>query len=228
MKTVGILGGFGPETTAEFYISIINKNRGLKRLSHPNILIHNAPVPFKLEEDAVKNAKNIDKVLPFLINGIRDLQDKVEFIVIPCNTVHIFIKELRKESKVPVISIIEETVNKIKSKQFKRVGLLATPKTIKERLFDEKLREIGVKLVRPNKIEQKRTSKLIQWLLKGHKTAKMNLEFSKVVKNLQKAGVEAIILGCTDLQLLNRNGFSIELIDTLDVLADSTVKALVN
>lgn len=228
MKTIGILGGFGPETTAEFYISIISKNRKLKRLGHPNILIHNSPVPFKLEEDAVKNARNIDKCMPLLINGIKALQNKVDFIVIPCNTLHVFVEKLRKESKVPIVSIVEETVNKINSRHFSKVGLLATPKTIKEKLFDDKLREIGVKLVRPNKIDQGKISKLIHMLLKGHKTSKMNLEFSKVVKTLQKTGVEAIILGCTDLQLLKQSDFSIELIDTLDVLADSTVKALVN
>jgi aspartate racemase len=227
MRTVGVLGGFGPETTADFYVSLVRKNRELNRRAHPNLLIHNAPVPFKAERDVVKNARNLNNYLPLLINGIRTLQDKVDFIVIPCNTVHVFIEKLRRESKVPVISIIEETIKVVESRQIKKIGLLATSQTIKTRLFDGKLQKSGVELLKPDEPDQKRVSALIHVILKGCKTDKMKSEFSTIIKKLQADGAEAIILGCTDLQLLlEQKDFSIELIDTLDVLADATIERL--
>lgn len=71
---IGIIGGFGPETTAEFYMSIVNKNRTLGK-SHPDILIHSVPVPFDLEKPAVRDGRNIESFLPLLLDSVKLLQD---------------------------------------------------------------------------------------------------------------------------------------------------------
>ena len=227
MKTIGILGGFGPDATAEFYLKVIEKNQELKRKSRPSILIYNAPVILKVEEDLIKNGTGIEDFLPWLLDGVRSLQDKVDFIVMPCNKLHVFIEELRKESKVPILSIIEETVNEIKARRFKNVGILATPETIKEKLFETKLNGNGIQIIKPNKSDQKRVSELIQLILKGFKTTEMKSDFLEIIERLQKNGADGVILGCTDLSLIiSQNDTSTKLIDTIDVLTDSTVKKI--
>lgn len=226
MRTVGVLGGFGPETTAEFYVSVVNKNRALAE-SHPQILIHNSPVPFDLEEDAVKNGKSLHKFLPILLDGVETIQDKVDFIVLPCNTLHMFIEDLRNISKKPVVSIIEEIANEVKSRNLTKVGLLATLKTFRERLYDSELKEKGIRVIKPTASETVRLSQIIHLILQGVKSNGLKTELIAMVEDLKRKGAEEIILGCTDLQLLLKPSDSpLRLIDTMDVLANSTVRLI--
>ncbi|MBI4168087.1 MAG: amino acid racemase [Candidatus Aenigmarchaeota archaeon] len=226
MKIVGVLGGFGPETTAEFYVSIVEKNRSFSG-SHPNILIHNSPVPFGLEEDAVKNGRNLNKFLPILFDSVKIIQNKVDFIVLPCNTLHIFIEDLRKISKKPVLSIIEEIAVEVKQRSLKKVGLLATLKTFKERIYDTKLHENGIEVVKPSDSDMIRLSQIIHLILQGVKSDNLKTELIAITNGLKQNGAEAVILGCTDLQLLlKQSDSSLPLIDTMDVLANSTVKLI--
>lgn len=226
MKTVGIIGGLGPETTAEFYMNIVKKN-SKQNSSHPRILIHNVPMPFSLEEDIVKNSKNEEKLLPLLLEGLDILQDKVDFIVIPCNTAHIFIDDVRKKSKVPVLSIIEEVVSEIKNENLKKVGILATSKSIQKKLFDSKLTANDIQCIKPNDIDQRKVSEIIHLILKGEKSNGLKAELLMIVNKLKDEGAGAIILGCTDLQLLLKQSDSpVRLIDTMEVLADSVVKVI--
>ncbi len=226
MKIVGVLGGFGPETTAEFYVSLVNKNRLLSE-SHPNILIHNSPVPFDLEENAVKNARGLEKFLPILLDSLKTIEDKSDFIVLPCNTLHIFIENLRKASKKPVLSIIEEIAVEAKSRNLKKVGLLATLKTFQEKIYDTKLRENGIRVVKPSGRDMIRLSQIIHLILTGVKSDGLKTELLMMVKDLKSRGAEEVILGCTDLQLLLKQKDSpLRLIDTMDVLANSTVRLM--
>ncbi len=226
MKTVGVLGGFGPETTAEFYVSVVNKNRSMSD-AHPSILIHNSPVPFELEENAVKNAKDLDKFLPILLNSLKIIEGESDFIVLPCNTLHMFIEDLRSVSKKPVLSIIEEISAEAKLRKLKKVGLLATLKTFRENIYDKKLRENGMEIVKPPERDMIRLSQIIHLILTGAKSDALKAELLVMADGLKQKGAEEIILGCTDLQLmLKKEDSPLPLIDTMDVLANSTVKLM--
>src|SRR3989344_2028817 len=223
-KTVGVLGGFGPETTAEFYISVINKNRKVND-RHPNILINNSPVPFDLEEDAVKNCGDPREFMPLLAEGISAVEDKADFIVLPCNMLHIFIGEIRKISRKPVISIIEETVKAVKSGSFKKVGIIGSLRTLREGLFDSELKNEGIEIIKPDEPRQKRISEIIYLILNGDKSDSIKKEVVEIIYGLREKGAEAVIMGCTDFQLLVKQADSpVKLIDTMEVLVDSTVK----
>ncbi|MBI2580098.1 MAG: amino acid racemase [Candidatus Aenigmarchaeota archaeon] len=220
-KTVGVLGGFGPETTAEFYMSLIGKSRRLGD-RYPKILINNIAVPFSLEEEAVKNAAGLEGFLPLLIEGVKLIEDKSDFIVLPCNTLHVFIDELRDASGKPVLSIIEETAKAVKSSGAKKVGLLASLKTFKSCLFDAKLAENGIEMIKPESRQQKRLSEIIHLILKGSKSNELKSEVVKIIGEMKNRGAENVILGCTDFQLLVKQEDSpLRLIDTMEVLAES-------
>lgn len=222
MKTIGIIGGFGPESTAEFYISIVNKNRESGRC-HPNIIIHNVPVPFYLERDMIRDGKDLEKYLPLLLESLDFMRDKADILALPCNTLHVFIDELRKASSVPVLSIIDETAKEIASKRLKKVGLLATTKTIESGLLELKLRSIGIATIRPDRKSQLKISEIIFSILTGEQIAKKDL--LDMIRKLELQGAEAVVLGCTDLQLiLKQNTCTLPLIDTMEILASSVIR----
>ena len=227
MDEFGIVGGLSPETTSEFYLSLIECSRKFCK-SYPKIIIDNLSFPFSLEEEIIFKSRNEQKILPALIESVKRLNKVgVDFIVIPCNTVHIFIEDLRKISAVPIVSIIDETVNFLKRNKFKKVGLLSTTKTVDSKLYEIPLTKEEIYVLLPTKKEQKNISKIIIKILGNNirKTDKRMLE--EIIMRLKEKGAEAIILGCTDLQLiLKQNNLQIQFIDSLEILMKATFERI--
>src|SRR3989338_4094567 len=127
MRTVGIIGGMGPETTARFYLEVIFKCYKKNKRQRPPILLWNTPLEYRIEEDLIKHAKGSERYVPYLIEAAKNLEKGgADFLVIPCNSVHIFIEKIRNEVKIPVLSIVEETEKFLRKKKSKQIGLLAT------------------------------------------------------------------------------------------------------
>ena len=223
MKTVGIIGGLGPETTAHFYMEVVfscSKISGVR----PQILISNVAVPLKIEKEIITEAKNEKNILPFLIRAAKQLEKGgADFIVIPCNTVHIFIKEIRKAVNIPVLSIIEETSNFLKKEKIKEVGLLATTVTIKNKLFDENLKRNGIKIRIPDNSSQSMMGNIIHHLVKGENNTEDRKEFLRII---DKLNIDNVILACTDLQLFNVTIDKKNIMDTMDILAKATIREI--
>ncbi|OGI14898.1 hypothetical protein A3K63_01685 [Candidatus Micrarchaeota archaeon RBG_16_49_10] len=222
-KTVGVIGGLGPETTAEFYIYLINKARKFN-VSYPAIVIDNVPFPFSLEDEIIKEEKNERKMLPYLLESVRKLNKTgVDFIVMPCNTFHIFLSEMRKASKVPVLSIIDETAKMVKSNGFKKVGLLATTKTIQSCMFQDTLGNGGLEVITPSDEDQKEVSGIEIKILRNAVSVRDTNRMKDITRKFVENGADAIILGCTDFQLiLNEKEFEVKMFDSMKILADAT------
>lgn len=95
MKTVGIIGGLGPETTSEFYLEIIFSSYKKNKLTRPPVLVWNVPLPYKIEEDLITKAEGEERYIPFLIDAAHRLEKGgVDFLVMPCNSLHTFIEDI--------------------------------------------------------------------------------------------------------------------------------------
>ena len=224
MNKAGIIGGLGPETTTKFYMEVVmscSKISGVR----PKVIISNVAIPLDVEGDIITKAKNKERILPFLINSAMELENAgADFIVIPCNTVHIFIEEIRKSVETPVLSIIEETTKFLNTKHIKRIGLLGTKITVDEHLFDEELDKNGIQIVTPNRDDQEKLGKIINNLVNSRQTVSDKREFLGIINNLFSVGVNSVLLACTDLQLLVGNND--KTFDTMDILAKATIREI--
>jgi len=227
MKSVGIIGGLGPETTSEFYMKLIKLFRENCKY-YPRIIIDSISFPFSIEDEIIRESKNEHKILPYLKDSINRLNKaEVDFIVIPCNTVHIFIDELREISKVPIVSILDETIKILKLEGYKKIGLLATTKTIDSKLYETPLKENGIDVIIPEKVNQDIVAKIILKILDDTVGEEDKKVLIKIIDNLLKRDSECIVLGCTDFQLiLNQSDLKSEVIDTTDVLVSATFNRL--
>lgn len=228
MKTVGIIGGLGPEATAKFYLEIVSACSDLDEQSHPPILIYNVPLLLQLEKECIVKAKNEEKCLPFLIQAAKILEKGgADFLVMPCNSLHIFIEEIRKAVKIPVLSIVEETVKFLKKQNIKDVGILATSITINRGLYKLKLNDHVIKEVVPDSQDQAKLGQIIYNLVIGHYTDTDKQALDKITDSLIRKGAESIILACTDLQLLTPQHPKIKIYDTMQILVNSTINEMV-
>jgi aspartate racemase len=226
MKTCGIVGGMGPEAAALFYMKIIKQFTHSK--GYPPILMYSVPEPFQVADSFLQCNEDGHLLCELVVEGIQIIQDKVDFCVIPCNTAHIYIHEIRQISKVPIFSIVEETCRHLKLHKIKKVGILATTATIENQLYTRPLYENNIVSILPLACQQAVISEIICRLVKGDILPSDKLALLAIIEDLKQMEAECVILACTDLPiLLSPSDSSFPLIDTMDILAEVAKNAII-
>lgn len=227
-KILGVIGGLGPETGCKF---CLNVNRKFKPLTkrQPHILLDNLPISQEAEERLINGGLSQEH-LNLLLESVKRLNRlETDLIVIACNTVHIFIDELRKESTVPILSIIEETAKKCKDMGLKKVGILGSTKTIKSGLHTNELKKCNIESITPDQPDQQFVSECILRIINNQIKDDDKIKMVKIIEKLEKEGARGIILGCTELPLLiSDQDAKIPIINTTEILEDSSVNNLIN
>ena len=189
-------------------------------------MIYNLPFPFKVEDEAIVQGKNSHKMLPYLINGAKVLEKSgASFGILPCNTLHKYIKEIRNSVDIPFLSILDETAKELKKQKIKTVGILATATTAKERIYDSALKQQNIEVLYPTKTEQNQINKIIIELLNNVKSKKHSVALNKICNSLHKKGAESVLLACTDLQNIEY-GSLIPTIDTTEILIKASLREM--
>ncbi len=227
MKTVGIIGGLGPETTSEFYLDIIFSCQRTDKSARPGIIIASVPLPYEIEEDLILRNEGSDRYIPYLVAEAQRLEQAgADFIVMPCNSLHIFINQIRKSVSIPVLSIIEETVKFLKRENFGSVGIVSTSATIKNKLYENAFAENNIQYIAPDELQQARMGKFILNLVTGQQKNRDRDELISIIGDFEDKNVDCVILACTDLQLLIPQHTKLKIFDTMKILADSTTEAI--
>ncbi len=234
MKTIGIIGGFGPEATASFYCMLTKKDNEQKKQaeSYPEILIYNMPLSYKVEEEFVLHGTNkeiyIDGIVALAATG------KPDFYVIPCNTLHLYIDEIRRKSKKNILSIVDSAANflsnqRISGKSIKKVYILGTSLTITKGLYTEKLKEFSIETVLPSEHDRQKLSEAIYKFL-NEGDSSMAVDFIKSLStNPEFRECDCVLLACTDLNLMKasiRKFCTIPVYDSLEILAKTCLETI--
>ena len=223
-RTLGVLGGLGPMSTFRFCSLLTAHTRAQSDADHIDMIISSrATTP---DRTAFILGKSLDDPLPVMIEEAKKLQAAgAELIVIPCNTAHYFYEGLQEQIDLPIINIIEETVLHLNRMGVHRFGLLATEGTVRSGSYHRECKKHDMEIVVPNEEEQKQISEIIYGSVKQNKPADMEA-FWKIAASLQDRGGEKLVLGCTELSLLDQSKDSdFLLVDSLDVLAWRTILA---
>ncbi|MBR9689600.1 MAG: amino acid racemase [Candidatus Altiarchaeota archaeon] len=224
MKTVGIIGGLGPETTAEFYLDSVFSCQKLNKTNRPPIIISNVPLPYKLEEDAIVKGEGIEKLIPFLTTEAKRLEKSgADFIVMPCNSLHVFIEDIRQSVNIPVLSIVEETIKFLKLNSVKTAGIISTSITAKNRLYENAFEKNDIKYIVPNELQQEKIGKIIHNLVIGQQNNIDREKLIEIVNDFEGKSLDCVILACTDLQLLIPKHPNLKILDTMKIFVDATV-----
>lgn len=144
----------------------------------------------------------------------------------PCNSLHIFIKEIRDAVKIPVLSIVEETVKFLKKNNLNKVGIVSTLATIENKLYENTFKENGIAYVTPDGFQQAKLGKFILNLVTGQRNNRNREELIQIINDFEKKDVDCVALACTDLQLLIPKHPRLKIFDTMKILADATVEEI--
>lgn len=148
----------------------------------------------------------------------------VEFIAIPCITAHYFYDDILSRIGIPVINMLKETANYLKANQIDRVGIMATDGTITAGFFTEELEKQEIKVYTPGEKSQKKIMSIIYDDIKANKPYDID-GFKQVESELREAGAQVIILGCTELSLIKKDGKTGPgFLDAMEVLAIKSIE----
>ncbi|MCA6925697.1 aspartate/glutamate racemase family protein [Pectobacterium versatile] len=203
MKKLGLIGGIGPESTLLYYRKLVYEaQRRVGPAFFPNLTIESLNV---FDVLALCRNKDYAALVDYLMAGINNLTAAgVDIVALTGNTPHIVFDELKKQATVPLVSIIESTRDDALRLGVTKAGLLGTRFTMEEDFFKKPFREIGITVIAPDAatialVDDKITTELEHGIIKPTTLA----DFVDIVQRMkQENGVDAVILGCTELPLL--------------------------
>jgi len=227
IKTVGIIGGLGPETTSRFYMKVIYLCQEKNSLYRPPILIWSVPIAQKMEIKEITNGLYSRKFPELLINAAKKLESGgADFLVMPCNSSHTFINLIRAEIHIPILSIIETTVDYLQENNISNIGLISTLVTRKNKLYNKALISRGINFLTPEPEEQKVLNDMILKLTIGDYGEKERQALMQIIYNLKEKGVENVVLACAALAVLVSKNTQVKIHDTMEILAHPTTNKI--
>jgi len=228
MKTLGLIGGTGPESTIDYYRLLTAQYREKADGASPPVIINSVDLQRMI---AWMGANQLDKVTDYLVSQFEILEKAgVDFAALTANTPHIVFDELKQRVRLPLISIVEAACERAQSLGFKSVGLFGTRYTMQAAFYPKVFSRTDIKLVTPNAEEQDYIhEKYFGELLKDTFLPETRAKFLNIADEMKtREGVEAIILGGTEIPLLLRteehNG--IQLLDTTRIHVDRLIEEM--
>ncbi|MGC8895727.1 MAG: aspartate/glutamate racemase family protein [Candidatus Bathyarchaeia archaeon] len=224
-KIIGILGGMGPEATADLFTRIIRETPAKKDQDHLRVIIDNNP---KIPDRTTAILSEGVSPIPEMIKTAKNLEKAgADFIIMPCITAHYYYEELSKSVKIPVLNMVELTAQNV-NKNFpkaKKAGLLGTTGTVKSKLFDKSFGKFGVEMIYPSEAFQRKVMEAIYDYIKAGKILEGKKLVVDVANHLIELGAEVIICGCTETSLVLKNGdVTKPVVDPVQILAQTAVK----
>ena len=211
MVRLGLIGGLSWRATA-YYYEIINKavTKSLGDLENPKIIIESLcaeEVLNLLEQD---DGLSLGKLL---YNSIARLSNCADIVAIACNTVHPFVK-LPKSLNAKFLSIMTPLKSEIERRQLQKLGVICTNFSYKHGFFRQ-LESTRSNLIFPDEIAMQIINKIIFKICTHGPTDGDARFLEKIIEDLISNGAEAVILGCTELGLINyKKSVRIKLLDT--------------
>lgn len=229
MKTVGIIGGISPESTVDYYRSILAAYREQRPDgSAPSIIINSIDLQKALR---MLDNNELGALVGYLISEISRLAGaRADFAVLSANTPHIVFDELRSQSPIPLISIVEATRDTAKAAGLTKLALFGTRFTMQGRFFPDVFSREGIRLLVPELDEQAYIhDKYFGELVKGVFLPETRQRLLAIVDRMkEKEDIGGVILAGTELPLLLRgaNKASVPFLDTTQIHVQAIVKEL--
>lgn len=230
MKKLGLIGGMGPESTVPYYYGIVyGVQKGLGEHIFPNLTIESIDV-FKVL--VYCKEKKYEELFLYLRSAIDNLVNAgAEFIALSANTPHIIFDRLKDYSPVKMISIVDCTCCEAKKLNYKRIGLIGTKFTMAEDFFKKPFINNDIEIIIPFPVEIDYINDKIACELELGVVKEETLSgFQNIIERMRtESGIEAIILGCTELPLLlNDSNCCVPCLDTAKIHIKSLVKEILN
>ena len=231
MKTLGIIGGLGPESTIDYYGKIVALYRGRTRDgSYPQFIINS--IDLKKGLDFVE-ANNLTGMADYLGEEIDKLgRAGATFGLISANTPHIVFDEVASKSPIPLISIVEATCAAAKARELNRLALFGTRYTMQATFYPKVFSRDGIELLVPAPEDQAYIhDKYLNELVSGKFLSETRAGLLAIVDRMKESSdIDGVILAGTELPLILRDSQhnGIPFLDTTEIHCKAAVNEMLS
>jgi len=226
-KVIGVLGGMGPEATADFFVKLIRRTPAKSDSEHLRVIIDSNPqIPDRTEAVEGRGPSPVPQLIATAKNLVRAGAD---LIAIPCITAHAFLDDLRASVEVPVLDAMALIGKHIDGRLAAedRLALLASTGTLKMRLFRRAMPDR--EFILPTDDEQERIVMDAIYGPAGVKTVGVDAgtleRMQDYVAQLAARRAAGVIAGCTEFSVLFAHAeLPVPLIDPMWLLAEEAVR----
>lgn len=227
MRTIGILGGIGPQATMDFEARIHRVAQELLPAKYnegypPVVSVYLRHAPVLVKDGRPSDPLTLD---PRMLDAARRLGAWADLIAIPSNTPHMFLDELGAAAGCEILSIIDATVEELRRRDEQPVGLigLGIP-----RVYVERFEREGLEIVTAPEKQRERLDAAILRLMEGRETDEHRLAARMAIEAVRKAGAGVTVLGCTEIPLLaGAAAEAPDLVNPSELLARAAVEAAI-
>jgi aspartate racemase len=217
MKKIGLVGGMTPESTTAYYQMIIKLGRQSwdNPLHNPIVLIYSIDLA---EMVAHQDVGDEDRVVDILVDALEKLRGAgAEVGALTANTPHLFFDRIQSRTTLPLVNMVDATVERTRNLGLRRALLLGTKATMEGSMYPDALAAGGIAIVLPDEEERRFINRSIyEDLAVGKVTPELRETYLGIChRQIEGNGVDAIILGCTEIPLvLTAGDLPVPLIDT--------------
>jgi aspartate racemase len=227
-KTIGILGGMGPEATAYFFDLIIRNTAADRDREHVPVIIQSDPrVPDRT--NAILHGG--ESPVPMLRTGVKALRRTgADIVVMPCVTAHYFLKDVVARENVPFINLLDEARKHVRAAipGVRRIGLIATSGTVSTGIVRDAFAKAGIEVIVPGEAEQEKVMEAIygkRGIKAGFTTGRARRLILDIARGLIRRGAEAVMAGCTEVPLvLRQEDLAVPFIEPMRIGALACIK----
>ncbi len=225
-KTVGILGGMGPDATIDLMARVIRTTPAEDDADHIRMLVDNNPkVPSRIKAIIEGTGESPAPCLAAMAQGLE--KQGADFLVMPCNTAHFYFDEIAGSVSIPFVNLIDLTVAAAIEilANLKKVVLLASTAVQLTGLYGQRFEAKGVEAIFPVEELQGHVMQLIRKIKSDTADDKDIHAMNRAAEQLEGEGAQSLIIACTELSvvsgLLHTN---LPFLDTSQLLAEYVVK----
>ena len=223
-RVIGIVGGMGPEATADFFQEIIRLTPATRDQEHIPVLVYSDP---RVPERTSAILHGGEDPTPYLLRAALALEKAgAGILAMPCNTAHYFLPRVQPQVGIPFLNMIEETLWSAREQvaDLRSIGLLATRGTVLSGVYRDVFSRYGIDVLVPQDAEQERIQQGIFQIKAGSYDHAKQDTFETIGAGLIRAGAGAIVLGCTEIPLaFNVERVSYPVVNATRVLAQAAV-----
>jgi aspartate racemase len=218
-RIVGIIGGMGPEATVDLMRRVIAKTPASDDQDHVHLIVESNPkIPSRIAH--LIDGTGADPTSELIRIAVNLQRAGADALAIPCNTAHAYASAIRRAVTLPLLDMVELTVQQIaSSRPAARVGLLASSAVIATELYAKAFANHGIAVVHPE--QQDQVMALIKAVKRGETGLQRQAELGRLALDLANRA-DALLIGCSELSVISA-GITVPFVDSLDVQAEAIV-----
>ncbi len=227
---VGIAGGFGPSTSADFCVRLVRHAQCLRSDAGPSFIMDSVPLDMDVATRCIAGEEHATHILIDAANAAiaRLAAAGAKAVAVPCNSLHAYPERYRIPEGVEFVHIADATLKRIRADKRTKIGFLSSSMTVRSGFYFPLLQGAGVEYLLPSAEEQESLDAAIsQYVSTGDVDDAAVSLLARLLDRYAAEGAQATVLACTDIAGMLMHASlpdRLPLIDSLDALAEECAR----